>query len=333
MFIKETLRRINIEDRPLNILTCPTHERYESNLAKTGHNFFAIQGVNIKDWKDKYAKRPNNYKIIKQEEIPYIGIDLVLIQQKFGQYQLLKPIAESLSVPSIVLEHTLPMNTWKKDDIKHFKKMSGELNVFISNYSKEEWGWKDEENCLVVPHGINTEKFKPIVPIEKRNNYILSIVNDWVNRDYFCGYSLWKESMNGLPVQFFGETKGFSIAAKDEDDLVNKYNENAIFLNTSLVSPIPTVLMEAMSCGCAVITTNNCMIPEVVKDGYNGILCNTAEEIKNSAITLLKRRDFCKILGENARKTIEKKYNLDRFVKAWNNIFMSAIHMRVGIWN
>ena len=32
----------------LNILTFPTHERYESMLAKTGHNFYAYRAEGIK---------------------------------------------------------------------------------------------------------------------------------------------------------------------------------------------------------------------------------------------------------------------------------------------
>ena len=39
------------EDK-LNILTFPTHERYESMLAKTGHNFYAYRAEGIKDWNE-----------------------------------------------------------------------------------------------------------------------------------------------------------------------------------------------------------------------------------------------------------------------------------------
>lgn len=34
----------------LNILTAPTHERWESSLALTGHRFWAVRSGNVKDW-------------------------------------------------------------------------------------------------------------------------------------------------------------------------------------------------------------------------------------------------------------------------------------------
>ena len=37
-------RKIN---EPLNILTFPTHERYESMMAKCGHNFYAYRAEGI----------------------------------------------------------------------------------------------------------------------------------------------------------------------------------------------------------------------------------------------------------------------------------------------
>ena len=35
-------------DEKLNILTFPTHERYETGLAKTEHNFYAYRAEGIK---------------------------------------------------------------------------------------------------------------------------------------------------------------------------------------------------------------------------------------------------------------------------------------------
>ena len=48
-------------DAPLNILTFPTHERYEQGLAQTGHNFYAYRAEGIKDWNPNYGQIPDNY--------------------------------------------------------------------------------------------------------------------------------------------------------------------------------------------------------------------------------------------------------------------------------
>ncbi len=313
--------RVNASRDKLNILTCPTHERYESNLCKTGHNFFAVRSdkFHIKSWNDTYAKRPDNYQLIDFENIDDISFDLVLIQHKFGQYQLLKPIAERLHLPSIVLEHTLPMPSWGEEKLKSLKAMKGEMNVFISKYSRKEWGWADYE-AQVLEHGIDTELFSNSIPQESRFNIGLSVVNDWINRDHVCGYTVWRNATRGLPTWVLGDTPGLSSPAKDTDDLVSYYNKSKIFINTSTISPVPTSLMEAMACGCAVISLNNCMIPDVVKDGQNGFLCNTSDEIRAAFTFLLKNPEVCEVFGNRARKTIESKYNIDKFVSKWNTL-------------
>ncbi|SVC32840.1 uncharacterized protein METZ01_LOCUS285694, partial [marine metagenome] len=49
------------DDEPLNILTFPTHERYQTNMAETGHNFYMWQGKGIKPWKLEYSPIPKGH--------------------------------------------------------------------------------------------------------------------------------------------------------------------------------------------------------------------------------------------------------------------------------
>src|SRR3990167_9504168 len=190
------------KDSPLNILTCPTHERYETGLAKTGHNFYAFRANGIKDWKEEYAKRPDNYFLLHKDTIPdYVDFDLVLSQNKFGQFPALYKVAKELRLPMISLEHTLPVANWDNNTINTLRNMRGDINVFISEYSINEWGWRDNNDTYVVHHGVDSELFKP--NLEEgiripRHNHILSVVNDWVNRDYFCGFKLWQYITNNL---------------------------------------------------------------------------------------------------------------------------------------
>ena len=47
----------------LNILTFATHERYEENLCKTGHNFYSLKFG--KEWDTTYAPVPSNYHMTR----------------------------------------------------------------------------------------------------------------------------------------------------------------------------------------------------------------------------------------------------------------------------
>ncbi len=89
--------------------------------------------------------------------------------------------------------------------------MQGDINVFISDYSKGEWGFNDVPNSTTVNHGIDTDLFTP--GNLERKPHILSVCNDWIGRDWCCGFKIWERVANGLPVFPVGETKGFSEPA------------------------------------------------------------------------------------------------------------------------
>lgn len=322
MTVLSILNKINKKDK-LNILTCPTHERYESNLCQTGHNFYSITQPGIKDWTVTYAGKPDNYTIIdltKQLLPSYIKFDLVLSQNKFGQYGLLAPLAHKMGIPLISLEHTLPPDSWSQQELQRCKDMKGDVNVFISRYSEEKWGFDNE---VVIHHGIDTELFSPDLGNAERDKTILSVVNDWVNRDWCCGFKLWQQTVQGLPVLPVGDTEGLSKPSKDVYELVEYYKNNRIFYNTSLISPIPTSLLEAMSCGCACVTTENCMIPEFIQHEQNGLMSSDPKKLREYLEFLLddKNKNKATKMGKEARKTIKNRFSLSSFINNWNKLF------------
>lgn len=316
-------------DEKLNILTFPTHERYETGLCMTGHNFYAYRAQGIKDWNTNYGKVPNNYTLLNPElgfeQIPhYVEFDLVLSQNKFGQFQHAYPISQQLNVPLVSLEHTLPMEQWTKQQRLQLKEMRGKINVFISEYSLDQWWWDNRNDTVVIHHMVDTDTFCPNNQIN-RLSHILSVVNDWINRDYFCNFQGWQRITNGLPVRVIGDTPGLSKPAPSISALVNEYQTSRIFLNTSTISPIPTALLEGMSCGCACISTATCMIPEIIEHGKNGFISNDENELRRYCELLLKNDDLAKELGNNARQTILTKFNKETFINKWNNVFYNVI--------
>ena len=649
---------------PLNILTCPTHERYESGLTKTGHNFYAFRTGQVKDWNRTYAPLPENYTLLNPSRggnqlPPDVDFDLVLSQNKFGQFQILSQIARQLHLPLVSIEHTLPVPQWTKSQRESLKQMRGELNLFISGYSIEQWGWDPlDPSVRVIHHGIDTDTFSPNDMICDRKPHLLSVVNDWVNRDWCqpagqklftpngfvnvedvyvgmqvltddgknhivtkvferdyhgdmvsikigpkyeyrftpqhairvwrgsqwcyveasrvcvgdklrfpvhsqtdfsfrgneeawligmivgdgsisqngcvsvsfhgdkqqvservanamklfglnpnisqrpqrrganagvveatsnlfgewlkcnigskwskrlpdfiinsskeirlsalqglweadgsfkngeghqpracfstispalasqvhsllhsfgvrcstsrhkrttnkssgqivpiyrvvangidnvercrklisdgvinepyqyvvesvslesewsgkvyncevsedhsyvvypgfvshncCGFSLWQNVSKGLPVEVVGATPGLSQPAKSVPDLVMKYRSAQVFLNTSLISPVPTSLLEAMSCGCAVVSTSTCMIPEIIQNGVNGFISNDPAELTMYCKVLLENAELRKKLGEQARQTILNRFSMSKFVATWDKYLREA---------
>lgn len=309
---------------PLRILTFPTHERYQSGLAKCNAVFYMFRSKNVKDWNSTYAPLPSNHILLNparndNQLPPEIDFDLVLSQSKFGQFQIAKQVARQLHLPLVSLEHTLPGSDWSVSQIESLRAVRGDINVFISDFSRKAWRWDDGE---VIHHGVDSEVFSP-APVNKKA-HALSVVNDWVNRDWCCGFSFWRQATDGIPVFAVGDTPGLSKPASSVVDLVNRYREAEVFVNTSLVSPVPTALLEAMSCGCAVVSTATCMIPEVIEHGVNGLLAKDPAEMRSHLQLLLGDASLRKTLGENARQTVLERFSMGKFVSAWDGVFHRA---------
>jgi len=308
------------DKRKLNILTFNTHERYQTQMAKTGHDFYAFNYENSKEWFPKHADMPDNYfQLPKNAVYPGIVFDLILVHSKFGQFQTATNVNKRLQIPMVVLEHTLPHENWPESHTEQFRRMTGDTNVFITEYSKRKWGIPGE----VIYHSIDTDIFKPASGESKAQ--VLTVAHDFINRDYALNFKGWDRITQGLNRVVVGDTEGLSQPAESVDDLVKAYQQSLVYINPSTLSPVPTSMLEAMACGCAIVSTETCEIPNIIKHGENGFMSNDETELRGYVEKLLADPELAIHLGNNARETIKEKFSEERFINEWNTIFYGAI--------
>ena len=317
----------------LNIITYPTHERQNTPFEKVNANFFLWQGEGIKNWEDKYAPLPKNFILLNpkhgDKQIPdYITPDVVFSQNKMAHYPISRKIAQKYDIPLVNLEHCLPWPNISQQQFQQMFSMQGNVNVFISDYSRKKWGF-DESNSVVIEHGVDSSLFSPPTEELKREG-VMVCVNDYINRDWCCGYSIFQQ-ITGHPnnpsfnYKIVGNTPGLSEPAKSVPDLVNHYNTSKVFLCTSTVSPISFALLEAMSCGLPVVAMATCAVPEIITHNHNGMISNNPEDLQKYCLELLEDEDKRKELGNNARKTIIERFSLEKFVNNWEKVFRSLV--------
>jgi glycosyltransferase involved in cell wall biosynthesis len=229
-------------------------------------------------------------------------------------------------LPVIALEHTAPTSILKPEWLEEIKNMSGDINVFISEWSKDQWQIQSD-NQQVVHHAVDIELFKPNG--SERKPIVLTVANDFKNRDYCLNYSGWERITSGIDAKIVGTSPdGISEPASSIEELVNEYASSQVYLNTTTVSPIPTSLLEAMACECAVVTTATCMIPDVVEHGVNGIISNDEDELRSYVEELFSNEELRNELGKNARQTIIDKFSEKSFLDNWNRVFDEAFNMK-----
>lgn len=305
----------------LNVITCTTHERYDTNIANLNANFWIIDGENVRKWNTKYSKIPDNFYYVN--EIPsHIVPDCVLSGNPFVHIGLLSPISRQLHIPLINIFHTEPPSAWNNEVKKQNQGFFDQCqhHVFITDENLISWGFSGDKNCTVITHGIDSELFNP--GDFKRKDIVLTVGNDFINRRHELGYDLWKFITQGLPVRVVGSTPGLSEPATSLDELIKEYQSAKIYLNTSLRSPLPMSLVESAACGNAIVTTNTNAIADFFTHNYDCYMFspNEPEQGRAYIIKLASNPEECKRLATNARNTVLEKFKMDDFVGKWESI-------------
>jgi glycosyltransferase involved in cell wall biosynthesis len=303
------------------------HERYQSYFADLPFTFILLNIDGWKKWDSTYAKIPDNF-IEVNKLTPDLMPNIILSQHKFGQFQLLSKISQSLRIPMIHLEHVLPSPKWDKKRKRDMANMIAHVNIYLSEFSRKAWGIS-ESTSMIIKQCVDSNVFRPIKT--KRIKSVLSVVNEYADREGPCNYSGWLKTTKGIPTKLVGTSKhGLSSPAKDINDLVNIYNKYEIFLNTSRHSTCPFTLFEAMACGSLVVSTATTMIPEVIQNGYNGFLydINKPEDGRE----LIKRifqmdQETLDEVRQNARNTMVSQFSKQKFIEEWTEIVNECINI------
>ncbi len=135
---------------------------------------------------------------------------------------------------------------------------------------------------------------------KKRDDIVLLIVGD------------------GVPeIRNLFENKSGIIFAGSQDNVVPYLQAMDIFVLPSLTETSSLATMEAMACGCAVITTPVGYVKDYIIENYNGMFFPQKEffVLSKKIEKLLDNEKLTKKLGENGRKTIVNQYPWSKTIK------------------
>ena len=99
------------------------------------------------------------------------------------------------------------------------------------------------------------------------------------------------------------------------DQMPDIYNQYSIYVLCSPYEGNPKTLLEAMSCGCAVIGTNVLGIRGLIAHEKNGLLvAEDSQSLRHAILRLNKDLLFSASLGEEASRNIKKHNSLERLI-------------------
>jgi len=92
---------------------------------------------------------------------------------------------------------------------------------------------------------------------------------------------------------------------------------------------LPTVVIEAMASGLAIVGTETAGIPEAVHEALNGFLvpANAPEELANRLQLLLEQENLRVLFGKESRRIVETHFDLKRKAERLSSLIQQHVPM------
>jgi glycosyltransferase involved in cell wall biosynthesis len=119
----------------------------------------------------------------------------------------------------------------------------------------------------------------------------------------------------GLPVRFWGWLDNDSV------ELRELYERSSIFAFTSEAENFPTVLLEAMAAGQAIVTCNGTGCPEVVGDDALLVPPRRPDSLAEALSRLIQDDELRARLGRRARARVEQEFSWRTIAKRYVEIY------------
>lgn len=185
---------------------------------------------------------------------------------------------------------------------------------------KQEYGIRDDEKVLI--HISNFRKVKRVDDIIRSFSRIeqkvpakLLLVGD--GPEYCAMTSLVKELHLEKNVLFLGK----------QDNVEDLLSISDLMLLLSEKESFGLVLLEAMACGVPCVGTNIGGIPEVIRHGETGFICELGdvEDISQKSLRILQSQSLHKQMSHRALQVVKEQFSADYIVSKYEAIYYELL--------
>ncbi|MFA6866651.1 MAG: glycosyltransferase [Clostridia bacterium] len=193
----------------------------------------------------------------------------------------------------------------------------------------------------VINNGINLENFNPIDKhtfdkvIDRNKKIILAVSNYWAKRKGYPDLFELNKHIDKNEYEFVvvgvdkiqsNELKNEGIIpimrTENQKQLAELYSMASVFINLTYEDNFPTVNIEALSCGCPIVTYNTGGSIEVITDETGLVVAqgNVAEMAEG--ILKIVNRDYNR---ENICKEAQKNFNAEVMANKYKQLYLSTL--------
>jgi glycosyltransferase involved in cell wall biosynthesis len=320
------------QQKRLKVLTWHIHGSYLYYLTHTDCIFYLPYKEGSSE--EGYGGRTrsfhwgDNVVNVPADEVKDLDFDIILFQSKKNylqdQYEILTE--EQRALPKIYLEHDPPREV--PTDTHHVADDPGILLVHVTHFNELMWN-NNRTPTKVIEHGV----------LDKGNLYTgdlkkgIVVINGIVKRGRRLGLDVFEKVKKHIPLDIVGmgseEVGGLGEIANS--DLPSFTAEYRFFFNPIRYTSLGLSVCEAMMAGIPVIGLATTEMVTAIKNDYSGFVDTDVDKLISKMDMLLQDKEKAKELGEGARKTALKRFNMDRFSKEWLDTFSTVNQQKKDI--
>jgi hypothetical protein len=312
--------------RRLKILVWHVHGSYLYYLSQIPHDLYVPSkadrtGDYIGRW--GHIPWPSNLHDVPAEKVREVDLDCVIFQrpnQYFEErYKVLSP--EQQRLPRIYIEHDPP--TGHPTNTRHPIDDKDTLLVHVTPFNRLMWD-SGATPTRVIDHGV-------VVPEQARYTGELAkglvVINHLERRGRLLGSDLYKQARREIPLDLVGmeaeKTEG-GLREVLHASLAVFESRYRFFFNPIRYTSMGLAVCEAMMVGLPVIGMATTEMSTAVKNGVSGYVDTDIEKLIPRMRELLSDEREARRLGEGARRYALDRFNINRFIRDWNDALAEA---------
>ncbi|MDB5286731.1 MAG: glycosyltransferase [Mucilaginibacter sp.] len=262
----------------------------------------------------------NNVIEVPAEEVKDYQFDCILFQTnnnyQIDQYEILS--AEQRELPQIYLEHDPPRQ--HPTDTKHIINNPDVILVHVTHFNKLMW---DNNNTptRVIEHGVTVPK----AIYSGQLNKGIVVINNLPSRGRLLGLDVFLEARQHVPLDLVGMGTGeLGLGEVLHPQLPQFQNRYRFFFNPIRYTSLGLAICEAMMMGMPVVGLATTELSAVIDNGHSGFIHTDVDYLIEKMELLIKDPELAKEIGNNGREVAMKRFNIQRFVNDWEQLFIEV---------
>jgi glycosyltransferase involved in cell wall biosynthesis len=259
----------------------------------------------------------DNVVEIPAEEVKNQQFDCILYQTNqnylIDQYEILS--AEQRELPKVYIEHDPPRQ--HPTDTKHILNDPEVTLVHVTHFNRLMW---DSNNTptRVIEHGVTTPQVNYSGDIAKG----IVVINNLPSRGRLLGLDIFLEARQHVPLDLVGMGTGdLGLGEVLHPQLPEFQSHYRFFFNPIRYTSLGLAVCEAMMMGIPVVGLATTELSAVIDNGYSGFIHTDVNYLIEKMQLLINNPELAKEIGSNGRDIAMKRFNIQRFVNDWEQLF------------